>query len=391
MNKAIFMMAAAAITLASCSSDETTDVAKSSQISFTAKVGKNSRGAETTTANLDKMWVTGYDITDASAPTEYFVDQVFNKTTDAGNSDFIPTRPWYWQSGKSYKFIGIHPAKTDWKGTLNIAANGVTYTAQIPTAIADQQDLIIDAVKGQADSDASTGVNMEFQHILSQLQFKVKNNNQHLTYHIAGIRIVNADSKGSFSFNTETRKGTWEEMTEGKVTYEMLFKDDPIELVTTGTKEATLTPANSGAMIVPQKLTPWNGAVVSQAAQYDGGAYIALLINVKYTSDGKYMYPSKASTDKDYGWVAVPVPAAAGNSKAVWEMGNKYIYTLDLTDGCGKVDPVNPNPEGGVVDPGGKDPEPGANIFGKSIKFSVTVKDWVDSFLNNANGGNINM
>ena len=385
MNKAIFMMAAAAITLASCSSDETTDVAKSSQISFTAKVGKNSRGAETTTANLDKMWVTGYDITDAAAPAVYFADQVFNKTADAQSPQFIPERPWYWQSGKSYKFIGIHPAKTDWMGTLNIAADQVSYSAEIPAAIADQKDLIIDAVKGQANSDAETGVQMQFKHILSQLQFKVKNTNQHLTYHIAGIRIVNAANKGSFTFNTETRQGSWAEQTEGKVTYEMLFKDKPIELVTTGTTEAFLTPENSGAMIVPQKLTPWNGNVVSTAAPYDKGAYIALLINVKYTADGKYMYPAKASTDKDYGWVAVPVPAATGNTQAIWSMGNKYIYTLDLSKGCGKVDPVNPNPDGGVVEPGGKDPEPGANIFGKSIFFTVKVADWGNGFSSDIN------
>lgn len=383
MNKAIFMMAAAAITLASCSSDETTDVAKSSQISFTAKVGKNSRGAETTTANLPGMWVTGYDITDANAPTVYFADQEFKKNA---NSQFLPDTPWYWQAGKSYRFIGIHPAKADWKGTLDIGADQVTYQAQIPTAIAEQKDLIIDAVKGQADTQAETGVKMEFKHILSQLQFKVKNTNEHLTYHIAGIRIVNADSKGSFTFNTETRQGSWAEQTEGKVTYEMLFKDNPIELVKTGKTEATLTPVNNGAMIVPQKLTPWNGNVVTTAAPYDNGAYIALLINVKYTNDGKYMYPAAASTDRDYGWVAVPVPAASKTeTKAIWSMGNKYIYTLDLTKGCGKVDPVNPNPDGGVVDPGGKDPEPGANIFGKPIFFTVTVAGWGNGFSSDIN------
>lgn len=372
MNKAIFMLAAAAITMASCSSDETTDVAKSSQISFTAKVGKNSRGAETTTANLPGMWVTGYDITDANAPTVYFADQEFKK--DA-NSQFLPDTPWYWQAGKSYRFIGIHPAKADWKGTLDIAADQVAYQAQIPTAIADQKDLIIDAVNG-TDAQATTGVQMNFQHILSQLQFKVKSSNKSLTYHIAGIRIVNADSKGSFSFNTVTKQGTWQEQTEGKVTYEMLFKDNPIELNGTTLTSGTLTPENNGAMIVPQKLTPWNGKVVSNADPYDGGAYIALLINVKYTNGGKYMYPAKAQNDTDYGWVAVPVSAAAGKTQAIWSMGNKYIYTLNLTDGCGKVDPVTPNPEGGVVDPGGKDPEPGATIFGKQIFFTVTVADW---------------
>ena len=381
MNKAIFMMAAAAITMASCSSDETTDVAKSSQISFTAKVGKNSRGAETTTANLPGMWVTGYDITDANAPTVYFADQEFKK--DA-NSQFLPDTPWYWQAGKSYRFIGIHPAKADWKGTLDIAAGQVTYQAQIPTAIADQKDLIIDAVNG-TDAQATTGVQMNFQHILSQLQFKVKSTNKTLTYHIAGIRIVNADSKGSFNFNTVTKQGTWQDQTEGKVTYEMLFKDNPIELNGSSLTNGTLTPENSGAMIVPQKLTPWNGKVISNADPYDGGAYIALLINVKYTNGGKFLYPGKATNTSDYGWVAVPVSPAAGGTQAIWSMGNKYIYTLNLSDGCGKVDPVSPNPEGGVVDPGGKDPEPGATIFGKQIFFTVTVADWGNGLDSNIN------
>lgn len=380
MNKAIFMMAAAAITMASCSSDETTDVAKSSQISFTAKVGKNSRGAETTTANLPGMWVTGYDITDPNAPTVYFADQEFKKN---GQNQFVPDTPWYWQAGKSYRFIGIHPAKADWKGTLDIAAGQVTYQAQIPTAIADQKDLIIDAVKG-TDAQATSGVQMNFQHILSQLQFKVKSTNKTLTYHIAGIRIVKADSKGSFTFNTENKQGSWEEQTSDKVTYEMLF-DNPIELNGTGSTNASLTPENSGAMIVPQKLTPWNGAVVSQNAPYDQGAYIALLINVKYTNGGKYMYPAKAQNDTDYGWVAVPVPAATNNTQAIWSMGNKYIYTLDLTNGCGKVDPVNPNPDGGKVDPGKSDPEPGAPIFGKEIFFTVTVADWGNGFSSDIN------
>ena len=44
MKKAFYMMAAAAIALSSCSSEETTDVAKSSNITFRSAVGFNTRG-----------------------------------------------------------------------------------------------------------------------------------------------------------------------------------------------------------------------------------------------------------------------------------------------------------------------------------------------------------
>ena len=55
MKKAFYMMAAAAIALSSCSSEETTDVAKSSTITFRTTVGLNSRGAELTSDNLQEM------------------------------------------------------------------------------------------------------------------------------------------------------------------------------------------------------------------------------------------------------------------------------------------------------------------------------------------------
>ena len=48
MKKAFYMMAAAAIALSSCSSEETTDVAKSSSITFRTSVGLNSRALELT-------------------------------------------------------------------------------------------------------------------------------------------------------------------------------------------------------------------------------------------------------------------------------------------------------------------------------------------------------
>ena len=68
----------------------------------------------------------------------------------------------------------------------------------------------------------------------------------------------------------------------------------------------------------------------------------------------------------EYGWVAVPV----GTN---WVAGQKYVYTLDFSNGAGRVDPEKPDP----TDP---DPfEPGEPILGDPIKFTVTVTPWVDA------------
>lgn len=94
MKKAFYMMAAAAIALSSCSSEETTDVAKSSAITFRTSVGLNSRGAELTTTNIQKMWVSAFYQSDGS---DYFLDEEFKKDNGQGSTTFIPVNPQYWK------------------------------------------------------------------------------------------------------------------------------------------------------------------------------------------------------------------------------------------------------------------------------------------------------
>ena len=404
MKKAFYMMAAAAIALSSCSSEETTDVAKSTAISFRPTVGFNSRGAELNNTNFTEMWVSGFDMGAATGVGNGFEDVKFNKQ-GAGN-EFLPDIPLFWQAGSELRFFAINPAKANWHGTLTFTKDDAKLTdVTIPNNIEEQKDLVIGSVTAQANNHMDgTGVDLTLNHILSQINFKAVNTNKRLTYRIAAIRIVNAKNSDTYTYNAVTKVGTWAGNTSGKVTYELNFKDNPITLdgtkKTDGTEAdnydrttAFLTPAGHGAMLVPQSLTPWNGAeVVENTAPFDGNSYIALLVNVRFTNDA-YVYPKKANGNEDYGWIAVPLPTNnAGNDKAEWKMGNKYIYTLNLSEGCGKVDPVDPNPEGGgKVEPNGTtDPKPGANIFGKPIKFTVTLAPWTDNPAG-GNGTNIQM
>ena len=404
MKKAFYMMAAAAIAFSSCSSEETTDVAKSTAISFRPTVGFNSRGAELNNTNFTEMWVSGFDMGAATGVGNGFEDVKFNKQ-GAGN-EFLPDIPLFWQAGSELRFFAINPAKANWHGTLTFTKDDAKLTdVTIPNNIEEQKDLVIGSVTAQANNHMDgTGVDLTLNHILSQINFKAVNTNKRLTYRIAAIRIVNAKNSDTYTYNAVTKVGTWAGNTSGKVTYELNFKDNPITLdgtkKTDGTEAdnydrttAFLTPAGHGAMLVPQSLTPWNGAeVVENTAPFDGNSYIALLVNVRFTNDA-YVYPKKANGNEDYGWIAVPLPTNnAGNDKAEWKMGNKYIYTLNLSEGCGKVDPVDPNPEGGgKVEPNGTtDPKPGANIFGKPIKFTVTLAPWTDNPAG-GNGTNIQM
>ena len=405
MKKAFYMMAAAAIALSSCSSEETTDVAKSTAISFRPTVGFNSRGAELNTTNFNDMWVYAYDLNATSGNGNGFEGEKFTK--QGTSNDFLPDTPLFWQAGSELRFFAINPVKENWHGTLAFTKTEATFNeVTIPNNIEEQKDLVIGSVTAQANNHMDgKGVDLTLNHILSQINFKAVNTNKRLTYRIAAIRIVNAKNSDTYSYNAGTKVGSWTGNTTDKVTYELNFKDNPIVLdgtkKTDGATEADnydrttafLTHEGHGAMLVPQSLTPWNGAEVDEnTAPFDGGSYIALLVNVRFTN-GTYVYPKKANGDEDYGWIAVPLPTnnAAGD-KAEWKMGNKYIYTLNLSEGCGKVDPVNPNPDGGgKVEPdGATDPKPGANIFGKPIKFTVTLAPWTDNPAG-GNGTNIQM
>ena len=392
MKKAFYMMAAAAIALSSCSSEETTDVAKSTAITFRPTVGFNSRGAELNTTNFNDMWVYAYDLNATSGNGNGFEGEKFTK--QGTSNDFLPDTPLFWQAGSELRFFAINPVKENWHGTLTFTKDDAKLTdVTIPNNIEEQKDLVIGSVTAQANNHMDgKGVDLTLNHILSQINFKAVNTNKRLTYRIAAIRIVNAKNSDTYTYNAGTKVGAWTGNTTGKVTYELNFKDKPITLdgtkKTDGTEAdnydrttAFLTPAGHGAMLVPQSLTPWNGAeVVENTAPFDGNSYIALLVNVRFTNDA-YVYPKNANGNEDYGWIAVPLPTNnASNDKAEWKMGNKYIYTLNLSEGCGKVDPVDPNPEGGgKVEPNGTtDPKPGANIFGKPIKFTVTLAPWTD-------------
>lgn len=366
-------MAAAAIALSSCSSEETTDVAKSSSITFRTAVGLNSRGAELTTTNIQKMWVSAFYQSNGQS---YFDDQKFTKETGSGTSTFIPEAPQYWQQGRTYKFVAISPAKTDWPVAPTITKDQVTYTDLEPvTTIANQKDLVIGAVDGTSANHSANGVDLTLNHVLSQIQIKVKSNNEHIVYRIKGIRIVNVEkNKGTLTYATTNNKANWDLNAGQKVTYTHTF-DQPIVLdgKANGTTSAVLTGDNGGAMIIPQTFTAWDSKKVTDNEPYNGGTYISLLLNVKTVKGSSYMYPAGAQGENSYGWVAVAVP------NTEWQIGNKYIYTLDMSTGCGKVDPVDPeeNPDNPIVKPGvDGNPGKGENIFGDVIKFNVTVKPW---------------
>ena len=395
MKKAFYMMAAAAIALSSCSSEETTDVAKSSNITFRSAVGFNTRGIEMTNTDgykMTKMTVSAFDESGA----EFFKNYVFTES----NGEFTSSEHPSWPNHGSLNFVAYSHSGGDWTGAAPVLTNGgATISAFSPkTEIGEQLDVVFAQGKGDKASHEANGLLLNFDHILSQIKIKAKHSSDTYTYQVKGIRIAYVGGSANYTFNpakTDATKHTWTAPAAKNVVYEKEF-DQAVTL----TKDVTVDLTDKcnadgkvgGAMLIPQTLTVWNGTDIAtnKTDDFSGKAYISLLINVKRGTTS--IYPSGDTDGTKFGWAAVAIPADADQTTASWVAGNKYIYTLNLTNGCGQVDPVDPGTD---VNPGGadtgkpKDPNKGEKIFGKEIKFTVNVVEWKPT--PDENGTNIPM
>jgi len=345
MKKQIMFMAMTAMLIASCSSDDVVSTNTGRAIDFRTSVG--TRGTETTTDNITKFWVTAID----EAGANYFSKQEYKKEKEG---EFFTSTPlYYWPVG-TLNFFAYSPSETDLGATVTIDKDTKNLADFSPaTEIANQKDFVTATASGTRAANETNGVELSFAHQLSQIEIKAKNTNTGYIYTVVGVRIGKPVSKGTFTFDTNK----WTLTTTEKTNYAVEYTTPPRIL---GTEAATMMgTANNNAMLLPQQLVAWASA--TDKTNNANGAYIALKIQIT-TKDGARVYPAKAKGD--YDWAAVAI-----NTK--WEAGKKYVYTLDFSNGAGKVDPEKPQP----VDP--TDPfKPGEDILGKPIKFTVIVTPW---------------
>lgn len=359
MNKAIYLCAAAALALASCSNDETVEMAQQKGISFRAVTGLNTRASEVTTGNLSTLKVTAFWNKNGDK-YDGFTDEVdYVKAGGVFNSAVSK----FWPKGES-EVLSFTAFSDNWTGTKTITDKSTISVVGVKIAkkVADQKDMVyVTGATGSKAANETSGVPLILTHALSQIQISAKSDNAVYTYQVKGIRISNVDGEADFN----VVNGTWSNNTTNGQIYEVEYAT-PVTL--NGTAQSIMerkqdngTDYSDNAMLLPQAATTaWD--VENDKENTQKGTYISVLLKIK--KDAENVFPAEG-TDT-YGWAAVPV-------SFTWVKGNKYVYTLDFTNGAGRVDPVDPGTD---VDPGNKDPGKGDKILGDPIKFTVTVTPW---------------
>ena len=353
MNKAIYLCAAAALALASCSNDETVEIAKGDGISFRTVAGLNTRGAETATADLK---TNGVFVTSFKEDGSIMYPEA-KYTESAG----VWSAGQFWLDQDKLNFYLTYPElQTDFE----LTADSKQITGfKVADEIKDQVDYVAAYVESNKTNAA---INAELQHVLSQIEIQAKSGNTAYTYEISGVRIGYVSSTGNYTFPTAAApSGSFADLSANK-TYEYEIAN-PVTLSTDGTPSTLKVDDFGNAMLIPQDLTAWDGE--NDGTNTAGNQYISIKLKITKVGDVNPYYN---------GWAAVGIDGA-------WKAGNKYVYTLDLTNGAGRVDPDGPGPDQ-TTEPD----QPGDNILGDAIKFDVTVKAWDDVF-NGTTNGDINM
>lgn len=340
-------LAVAAMTVTSCSSDETVDIQKGTEISFNVTAGKASRvgGTATTTSSISafRTYATASNKKDA-----YLIDGVTlskgAQTSDPWSFDDNVNR--YWPTNATVDFWSYSPA-TPQSGTVN-HADGAALSIAGYTANG-AEDLLY-AYNKECNRNTGSGiVPVNFRHALSQIVFKARNLNKDLKVEITDVVVSNVATTGDLTWATETtaahlasntgadteQEGTWGTWTvaEALGSYDADVKAVTLEGKKETAVDLTTNAGGSALFLMPQTLNPW-------APTTPAGNGSKLLVKCKVTDikSGVQIWPANNAEAAD---VAISLKAGDENK---WKQGKIYVYTLSFGDGAGFVpdsgDPV---------------------------------------------------
>lgn len=333
--KGLFMLAAACLLAAtSCSEDQ---VAGSSPLSgnpigLTAIIGggdvKNTKAVETKITNLGEFTVNAFQTGEAN-----YMNNVEYTTSDNGSSWTTAAGKFFWPVEGDLHLYGYAPAAPGASGTFQIDKDAQTLTDFVPfETAAAQQDFVYAKSTGNNATNGTTGVELNFQHALTEISVAAKNSNTAYTVNVTGVKLGNVKTKGTFTFPSIANSAaswTLSAATEDVGSYETTWST-ATELTSS---VSTLDEANVAFMLLPQQLE--KSEIASEKA------YLALKVNITMQG-GKVIHD---------GWSYIGL-------NTNWEMGKHYTYTVYFSDGAGQ-------------DETGKQ-----LISGKDIKLNVKVAKW---------------
>lgn len=252
----------------------------------------------------------------------------------------------YWPKDGSLNFYAVSPASigstTIYSWDIQKETKTITYSCFDEYNRTDGKanpDVMYAIAKNQTQSIKAGKVNLNFQHILSQVVFQAKTVNSDMEVYIKEIKIKNFKLGGTFTIPTDgssPSQSSWSSM--GEVfkfnPFTVIKKTDADPIKIKGT-EATEISNDKPMLFAPQSLTGWDVAQHKTTDDADTNGESYLIINCKIKQKNDYLH----GKETQYEDLFVPF----GTS---WEPGKRYIYTLIFGGGYDKdghsiLQPIN--------------------------------------------------
>lgn len=405
----IYLAALSALALTACSQDEAVNeihpVNTESSIGFRTNLDRTtvSRGANSTTAqNISNFTVTAFNEDNSL----YFHKLQVKKegTAEPYKWTYSPEQVWpqhglhfFGVSGATTASFQEKPTGSNFPKLVGFQPH-VGYiwngTSALPENTHTHHDVLAAYYAGSEDDGS---VEMNFQHILSQIEVQAKNTKTDTRrVDVIGVRLMNLAGGGDFEFGvtgyTATTGSPVKALpTEAKWNLNATLGDyffrypKGYTAVTLTATPTNFAPGKHNFMVIPQQTTAW--AKTGTGIENNNGTYISVACRISNVSKvgedtvETLIYPSKQHDEEfkanttlnpeGHDLFAMAMVPVAFNL----ERGKKYTYILDFSNGSGLVDPSYPdNPDAGDIDPNPGDK--GDEIEGTPISFTVTVSDW---------------
>lgn len=194
MKKVLLMGLAAAAMLASCSNDETVEMAQQKAIGFESFVNKSTRGIAN---DIDKTNITNFSV---YGFMENEAGIIFSDEAVTGSGEtWSYNNTQYWTAGKDYWFSAIAPDQdANWTYDVNGKTTGGIITFDNKTG---EQDLLYAYSDMITCTEPATQgkVGFTFNHLLSRVKFNFKNTmgNDNTKLLVKDVVITDANSKAT--------------------------------------------------------------------------------------------------------------------------------------------------------------------------------------------------
>lgn len=223
--------------------------------------------------------------------------------------------------------------------------------------IHENHDVMYGIAKKQVYSTHKGVVTFHFKHILSQIVFKARKNQESMTVTIKDIRLHNIKRGGTFTYpavryttaEIETGRDCWSRVDESDTYSPYILKDKNISV---GTDDTDITVGGkSPSLVIPQGVTAWtvSGDDKKTITEADAAGQSYLSVVCVLRQNGRDL-----TTVDDAGYATIYMPFSAD-----WMPGKRYVYTLRF---------------GGGYDENG-------NAILVPVNFDAEVEEWDDETL----------